>query len=377
MKVMLVEVIIRGYPRSAMYELRELSKSKGYEIAEEIFQRRNKPDPAYLIGKGKLYEIKRIVKEKNIRKIIFLNTLKASQAFRIRKEVGWDVDVIDRNILILEIFEERARTSEAKIQIELARLRYMLPWVKEYLRFRNIYGEQVGFGALGEYLHKIYEQRIMSKIRNLEKRLESIRSKGISTMMRRHEYNLPEVILTGYTQAGKTELFNSLTKERKTVGQGFFTTLSTCARKIEIGNGTKMILIDSIGFIENMHPIIINAFYATLYELTISDMILLIVDASEKEEEIERKLRTMQDIINRIAPITELLIVPNKIDLINEEKVNIVIKIIRQFFPYNDIVCVSAKKKINLELLIDKVVEKLRENGKVKKEVTLPAFHGF
>ncbi len=345
--------------RSKICEVKELAEGIGYEVIGSIIQIRRNPDPAYLIGKGKLKELKDIIKRENVKTIIFSNTLKANQAFRIRKEVGWDVDVIDRNILILKIFEKRSRTSEAKMQIELARLHYMLPWVKEHLKFRDVYGEQVGWGALGEYLHKIYRQHIIDRIKLLEEKLEKIRSKNVYMINRRKEKGFPEIILTGYTQAGKTELFNKLTRESKPVGLGPFTTLLTYARRIKVPTNKDLIIIDSIGFIEDMHPIILNAFYTTLHELALSDLILLVVDGSEEIEEIERKIRTSKDIINKVAPDTDLMIALNKIDLISHEKLEEGMKVIKYFFPFTEIIPISAKEGKNLDLLVNKINEKV------------------
>jgi len=359
MEAIIVEVRRGKNESTKIPEIKELAESIGYKIVNSVVQVRRNPDSSYLIGEGKLREIKKIIRDKNIKTVIFSNTLKASQTFRIRRELGWDVDVIDRNILILKVFEERSKTFESKMQIELARLYYVLPWIKEYLKFRNVYGEQVGQGALGEYLHKIYKQHVIRRINLLEEKLRNIRHKNIDMINRRKQRGFPEVILTGYTQAGKTELFNKLTFESKPVGIGPFTTLSTYARRMRMTADKDVIIIDSIGFIEDLHPIILNAFYTTLHELSLSDLILLVVDGSEEKREIMRKIRTSQEIISKVAPGTELIIALNKIDLINYEKIEEDIKIIRGFFPFTEIVPISAKKGENLDVLIKKIIEKV------------------
>ncbi|MCS7097131.1 MAG: GTPase HflX [Candidatus Methanomethylicia archaeon] len=362
MRAIIVEVLGKN-TKTKIPETKELAKSLGYEIIKEVIQVRKTPDHRYLVGIGKLKELKELVKEENVKTIIFTNTLKANQAFRIRKVIGWNINVIDRNLLILEVFERRSRTAEAKMQIELARLYYMLPWVKEYLRSRDIYGEQVGWGALGEYLHKLYEQHIMNRIRSLEKKLKGTRLRTIDRINKRKEQGFLELVLTGYTQAGKTELFNKLTGENKPVGLGPFTTLSTYARRLyspQMNGNNNIIVIDSIGFIEDLHPIILNAFYTTLHELSLSDLIILVIDGSESVNEIRRKTETSQEIINNIALGREVIIALNKIDLINEEKIWECKKIIGEFFPYNDIIPISAKKDLNLDMLIKRIVEKFK-----------------
>jgi GTP-binding protein HflX len=361
MRAVVIEVLTEKFEKTKIQELKELARSAGYDVVKEIVQKRWRPDPAYLIGKGKLKELKGFVEKESINTIIFSNNLKANQAFRIRKELGWNIDVIDRNILILKIFEERSRTAEAKMQIELARLHYMLPWVREYLRFRNLYGEQVGWGALGEYLHKVYEQHITKRIKLLERKLEKVRMRNFERIVKRRAYGLPEVVLTGYTQAGKTELFNKLTCETKPVGLGPFTTLSTYSRRLSMINNhhNEIVIVDSIGFIEDMHPIILNAFYTTLKELALSDLIVLVVDGAEEIDEIKMKINVSREIISKIAPSVELIIALNKIDLIKYEDIEKVVKVVKEIFPYTDVIPISAKKSINLNTLVEKIIEKI------------------
>jgi len=359
MKAILVECIIRGN-KSKLEELKELAKSRGYEVVGLLTQRRAKPDPAFYIGKGKVKELKELVAKTGASTVIFANALKASQAFRIRREVGCQVSVIDRNLLILEIFEERARTAEAKLQIELARLYYMLPWTREYIRFRNLYGEQVGWGALGEYLHKVYETHVRRRIALLEKKLEKMRIQSKMRVVKRHELGFPVVILTGYTQAGKTELFNKLAREAKPTGLGPFTTLSTCGRRVEIKGLGSFILVDSIGFVEDMHPLILDAFYATLHELALADLILLVIDSSESESELRRKVLASEEILTRVAPATPVIICLNKIDLASSDKIKTAEEIVRNSFPYQCIIPISAKKGTNLDNLLRAIAEQIR-----------------
>lgn len=354
MKAVLVECIVRGC-KSKLKELEELAKSRGYKVVGKIIQKRRAPDPVFYIGKGKVQELKDLIEKTGAETVIFSNTLKASQAFRLRRELGWQINVIDRNLLVLEIFEDRARTAEAKLQIELARLYYTLPWTREYMRFRNLYGEQVGWGALGEYLHKVYESHVRKRIAILEKKLEKVRFKNKMLMVRRHELGVPVIILTGYTQAGKTELFNKLTEESKDVGLGPFTTLATYGRRVSIGGKEYFILVDSIGFIEDMHPLILEAFYATLHELSLADLIILVVDASESNDDIKRKIEASDEILRRVAPATPLIICLNKIDLIHGDKIYEKAEIVREVFSYQPIVAISAKKRLNLEQLLCEV----------------------
>lgn len=337
-----VECITPKTP-SKIEELRGLATSRGYKVLGEIVQYRDKLDPAYVIGRGKLNTLKKLVVESGANNVIFSNTLKAGQAFRVRKWLGWEVNVIDRNLLILEIFEQRAMTKEAKLQIELARLQYTLPWTREFVRYRNLYGEQVGFGAMGEYLHKTYETGAKRRISMLKQTLQKAKLKSLMKVEKRREAGLPIVSLAGYTQAGKTTFFNFLTKESKPTGLGPFTTLSSFARRIRIG-GSDLILIDSIGFIEDLHPLILDAFNVTLSEISMSNAILLIVDVSDSLNVLSRRALTSKEILARIAPAHPKLICPNKVDLLTLQELKTVYRVLEEIFPSDAIMPISALK---------------------------------
>ncbi|MEM4699391.1 MAG: GTPase HflX [Candidatus Nezhaarchaeales archaeon] len=346
MRAVLVECQVCS--SSKMNELEDLAKSGGYLIVGKLVQRRSKPDPAFVIGKGKLEELKRMVKELHVESVIFANTLKAGQAFRIRRELGWTVNVIDRNLLVLEIFEQRAFTREAKLQIELAKLKYTLPWAREFVRYKNLYGEQVGFSAMGEYLHKIYETNAKRRIRALEEELKRIKSRALAKTLRRKEAGLPIITITGYTQAGKTTLFNLLTGESKPVGLGPFTTLSTFARRIKLID-LDVIIVDSIGLIEDLHPLILSAFHATLGELGLSDEIALVVDASDPLDIMRRKLLTCKEILYQVAPGIPLVVILNKIDLIGKEQLKKSTEVTTNLLPFSSIAKISARLGLNID----------------------------
>lgn len=367
MRAILAECQTPNSP-SRMNELEDLAKSRGYFIVGRLIQRKLKPDPAFVIGKGKLEELKRMVNDLQAENVIFANTLKAGQAFRIRRELGWTVNVIDRNLLILEIFEQRALTREAKLQIELAKLRYTLPWAREFIRYKNLYGEQVGFGAMGEYLHKVYEANAKRRIKALERELEEIRSKALAKILRRKEAGLPIIAITGYTQAGKTTLFNLLAKESKPVGLGPFTTLSTFARRVKLID-LDAIIVDSIGLIEDLHPLILSAFYTTLSELGLSDEIALVVDASDPLAVVRRKLMACKEILYQVAPGIPLVVLLNKIDLVRKEQLKNAYEVIADLLPSSSIVKISALLNINIEEAISALRACLLKQAKARANV--------
>ncbi|RLF15833.1 MAG: GTPase HflX [Thermoprotei archaeon] len=357
MSAILVECQVPGIPPK-IEELEDLARSRGYFVLKKLIQRRGKPDAAYVIGRGKLAELKRLVMETGADNVIFANTLKAGQAFRIRRELGWRVNVIDRNLLVLEIFEQRAMTKEAKLQIELARLRYTLPWAREFVRYRNLYGEQVGFSAMGEYLHKVYEANARRRIKALKEELRKARLKTFLRVKKRHEAGLPVVSLTGYTQAGKTTFFNLVAGESKPVGLGLFTTLSTFARRISI-EGMDFIIVDSIGFIEDLHPLILDAFHATLSEIGMSDAILLIIDASDPPDILRRKVSSSKEVLYRVAPGLPLIIALNKVDLVGEEGLEAGRRVVEDLFPSTPIIPISARRGDHVEEVLLKLKELL------------------
>lgn len=276
------------------------------------FQQNRRTDSSFCIGKGKAKEIAEKIKELHPIKVIFYNQLKPIQRYNLTKVFG--TEVIDRFQLILEIFTKRAGTLEAKYQIELAKLQYELPMIRENIRLAKL-GELPGFHGLGKYALDVYESMVRRRIAYLKKKLEEIRVR--KSIQRRSRFPLFTMALTGYTFAGKTALFNLLTKENLKVGNLLFTTLSTTTRAIMIAN-KKVLISDTVGFIEDLPPILIDAFYSTLEEITIADLVLLVLDSSDSKSEFCRKLDTSISILNSIGVFNEsILPILNKIDIAN------------------------------------------------------------
>jgi len=343
-------------------EVEELAKNCGYLIVDKVIQNRSNPHAGYLIGPGKLEELKDRLKKYEVRTVLFANELKPGQYFRLQKELGLDVNILDRVLLILDIFDKRAFTSEAKLQIELARLKYTLPWARELVRLKGFGSEKMGFGSLGGYPYKVYISFARKRIKAIEEKLEKLKKRQEEIVVRRKEVDLPIVALTGYTQSGKTTLFNLLTKESKVTGLGPFTTLETCARRID-AYGKSFIIVDSLGFIDEMPQLVLDAFHATLVELKLADVIILLVDASEAPSNMERKLRTSLSIIYEVAGDDKHLIVAvNKIDLVGDSRLENSVKLVKKLAGHYDIVPISAKKSINVGFLLKKIVEKLEKS---------------
>jgi GTP-binding protein HflX len=345
-----------------MDEVNDIAQAAGYDVVGQVIQHRDSVDPAYCVGKGKIDEIEKTVKEDSIETIIFTRQLSAGQVFRIRKKLG-DVQVLDRNLLILDVFEKRCTTAEARLQIALARLRYTFSWGRESVRMRGIAGEQMGRGGPGRYPYEVYEAMSRKRISKIEKELRDIRSKSSRLRERRGKAGFRIVALTGYTQSGKTTLFNRLASESKETGLGPFTTLSTFARKVSVqtraGSPDSFIMIDSIGFIEDLSPQLLSAFHTTLNELANSDLILLFVDGSDDMKTVARKITASHEIMNKEIHGVPVLICINKVDLSTREHLDNVLAETRKIFAAEEILKISAKTGANLPTLLQKIIDRL------------------
>lgn len=269
MRAVIVELKLPALPPLSE-ETRTMAENIGYEVEGTLIQKRKSVHHSYTLGPGRLKDLKRLVQQTKADTVIFANPLTSSHVFNLTQYLGGDVRVIDRNLLILEVFDKRAFTSEAKLQIRLAKLKYTLSWGREFIKLRGIMGEQLGWMGPGDYPYQEYYRAARSRISRIENELEDIYKKRMLKRDRRRELGFPIVALAGYTQSGKTTFFNLLTHEEKAVGLGPFTTLTTFARRANpspTSNTNDFILVDSIGFIEDMHPIILKAFHATLGEL--------------------------------------------------------------------------------------------------------------
>lgn len=282
--------------------------------------------------------------------------LKPVQAYNLTKITG--IEVIDRYRLILEIFARRATSKEAKLQIGLAELQYQLPRARESVRLARM-DEQPGFMGLGQYEIDIYYEHVKRQMAQVKRELQKIREKRDLHRTRRLELGFSLISLAGYTNAGKSTLFNTLTKESALVGPGLFTTLSTTTRRIKI-DGRRVLITDTVGFIDRLPLELIEAFHSTLEETIFSDLILLIIDISEPISDVKRKLRVCLDTIHDIGVIgIPIVTVFNKIDSLTDETLNVKLKQLEGFAP--NPVPVSAKKSVNVKELANAIISFLEE----------------
>lgn len=323
------------------------------------------PDPSYQIGSGKAEELAELVSKNGVERTVFDNELRPVQAYNLAKKTG--VEAVDRFQLILEIFARRASTSEAKLQIELAKLRYELPRARERVRLARA-GEQPGFMGLGKYEVDLYYETIRRRIYSIQKKLRKIRKKRRLHRVHRLELGFSLVSMAGYTNAGKSSLFNALAEEVALVDPGLFTTLSTTTRAVSL-SGRKVLLTDTVGFIDRLPLTLIEAFNSTLEETIFSDLILLVVDLSESRDEIERKLSCCLSTIQKIGasgiPIVTVL---NKIDLMSDTVKQREVEALSETAP--NPVPVSALYKRNMDSLKREIKAHLKE--RVRASFSLP-----
>jgi GTP-binding protein HflX len=300
----------------SLAELRTLAESAGAKVVGEVLQRRDRLDPATLIGAGKLEEIAGAAASANAHLLLFDHDLSPSQQRNIEKIVHRRV--IDRTQLILDIFARHARTREGQLQVELAQLHYLLP----RLAGRGVEMSQLGGGigtrGPGETQLETDRRKIYRRIRHIEQQLENVRRTRAQQRQRRESVPVATVALVGYTNAGKSTLFNALTRAGVLSSPKMFATLDPTIRGVDLPSKRKVLLSDTVGFIRSLPHTLVSAFCATLEEVQRASLILHVSDASsrlsaEQDAQVEIVLKELE------AENKPRLRVMNKVDLLDEE----------------------------------------------------------
>jgi GTPase len=301
-----------------VHELRELCRTAGIQVVDVAVQRRPEPDPRYLIGKGKLEDVLVRAMQFDASVLIFDPDLSPGQAHAIASFT--DLKVIDRTILILDIFAQRARSRDAKLQVELAQLRYRLPRLQEENTMMSRLVGGIGGRGPGETKLEIGRRRARERLHRLEKDVEETRRQRQGRRKARGNRGLPVVAIVGYTNAGKSTLLNGLTGSEVLVEDRLFATLDPTTRRLRFPRERELILADTVGFIRDLPKDLAQAFHATLEELDDADLLLHVVDAGDPDRDahitaVERILKDLE------LAETPRLLVYNKIDrLLPEEK---------------------------------------------------------
>jgi GTP-binding protein HflX len=347
-------------------ELRSLAASAGAQIAGEFTQRRDRPDPATLIGKGKLEEIAGAAASVSADVILFDHDLSPSQQRNIERVVH--TRVIDRTQLILDIFARHARTREGQLQVELAQLEYMLP----RLAGRGVEMSQLGGGigtrGPGETQLETDRRKIYRRVRHVKEQIENVRRIRAQQRQRRESVPVATVALVGYTNAGKSTLFNALTKANVVASSRMFATLDPTIRGAELPSKRKVLFSDTVGFIRHLPHTLVSAFRATLEEVQRATLIMQVSDASspvsaEQDAQVESVLKELE------ADKKPRLKVMNKIDLLLPKQ--------RESLRDDDQnIHVSAAKGIGLSTLLDRVDAVLEGDRPERVRLRIPQNEG-
>ena len=333
-------------------ELAQLTRTAGATVCERLTQTRPMPDPRFFLGSGKVQELALMVQEMGANLVIVDQELSATQQKTLEDTVG--VKVIDRTELILDIFSQRARTREGKLQVELAQLKYLYPrLVGKGLSLSRL-GGGIGTRGPGETKLEIDRRRIRDRINFLEK--ETLRIKTHRDTQRRHrtDDHLPVVALTGYTNAGKSTLLNALTKADVFVEDKLFATLDPTTRRTALPDYSPVLLVDTVGFIKKLPTSLIAAFRATLEEVTVADILLHVVDASHPN--VMDQIASVYDVLSELGAIDKPMItVLNKAELVRTEDLRWLVAQVPS--P----VIISASKRLGLGGLLSRIQELLQE----------------
>lgn len=299
---------------AGLAEFKELAESAGAEVAATLIQRRARPDPATLVGQGKLEEIEGVVASTGADLVLFDHDLTPSQLRNLEGKLP--CRVIDRTQLILDIFARHARTREGQLQVELAQLEYQLPRLAGRGKAMSQLGGGIGTRGPGETQLETDRRKINLRIDHVKEQLESVRRIRRQQRQRREAVPVPVVALVGYTNAGKSTLFNALTEAGVLESSRMFATLDPKLRQLQLPSRRKILLSDTVGFIRNLPHTLVTSFRATLEEVERAELLLHVRDASsamgdEQKTQVERVLAEL-DVSKK--PVIEVL---NKIDLVS------------------------------------------------------------
>jgi GTPase len=355
-KALLVTIKLRseraGWPLEDLAdELEELTRSTGAHIADNIPVMLERPSPALFIGKGKADEIALRALDDNVDLVIFSHDLSGTQQRNLEAVIGRKT--IDRTELILDIFARHAKSPEGATQVELAQLQYLMPRLAGKGLILSQQGGGIGTSGPGEKKLEMDRRRIRKRIDNLKGELEQMRRHRDTMRKRRKEHEIPLVALVGYTNAGKSTLLNALTDAGQTVHDGLFTTLDPLSKSLKLPNGETVVVSDTVGFLYDLPHHLIEAFKATLEEVTESDLLVHVLDISNPKarEHHQAVMQVLSELVQTEGEDAKpLLTVLNKIDKVDDL---VWFKEMEALFP--GAVPISAKLGRNIEILLARI----------------------
>jgi len=338
-------------------ELEELATTAGATVVGKVLQKKEAPDSTFYIGKGKLEEIILISQAEDIDMLIFDDELSPSQIRNIEKMTG--LTVIDRTALILDIFAQRARSMEGKLQVELAQLNYRLPRLMGLGNQLSRLGGGIGTRGPGEKKLEMDKRHIRRRIQQMEEELKKVSQRRNYSRDTRKEFST--VAIVGYTNAGKSTLLNKLCNSDVMAENMLFATLDPTTRGLDLPDGRKILVTDTVGFIRKLPHDLIEAFKSSLEEAVEADLLLHVVDSTSSEK--EDHIKVVNELLKNLGALNKpVLLVLNKIDAIENSELE------RIKYPYGKVFEISAAKGTGLEELLKGIIEELPQ---VEKEMNL------
>lgn len=347
----------------SLEELKQLADTAGATVIKKFIQKRPKPDPAFFIGRGKVQELALYAQQENIDLCIFDDELSPAQQRNIESVMG--IRILDRTALILDIFAQRARTNEGKLQVELAQLQYTLPRIMGKGLMLSRLGGGIGTRGPGETKLEVDRRRIRDRIAFIKEQIEKVKAVRSLHRSKRKKNNVFEVSLVGYTNAGKSTLLNTLTNSDIYAKDQLFATLDPTTRQLTLPNKQEIIITDTVGFIQRLPHQLIAAFRSTLEVVTEADLLVHVIDVSH--ELYKEQAAAVHEVLKEIGAETKPVItVYNKIDKLPPDS-----KLADRLALEEDTVCISAAKKLNLESL-QQMIESHLKSKAVKVTLCIP-----
>ena len=358
-RAVLVCVDVGDYdPQRSLDELAELAATAGAQVQGRVIQKKAAFDPATLMGSGRLEELRDFVSQQEIDTVIFDHELSPAQQKNL--EQALDVKVIDRTTLILDIFAQRARSSEGRLQVELAQLRYRLPRLSGQGTSLSRLGGGIGTRGPGESKLESDRRHIRRRIHNLEEQLKELEQRRGLLRQRRHKDGVISVAIVGYTNVGKSTLLNALTDAGVLAQDMLFATLDPTVRALTLPDGRKVLLVDTVGLVSRLPHHLVEAFHSTLEEAVNADLILNVCDLSSPD--FDQQLSVTQEVLRELgAQEVPVLTVLNKCDLVEVPPLTL----------DKHSAAISARSGLGLDTLLQKIAQNLPETHR-RLQLLLP-----